>query len=203
MKKIVIMIFSLVLIIALSACSQGGASDTSNSKHSNADTNEEKRSDKKALVVYYSQSGHTKELANEIQQSIDSDIFELELVDSYPDNYEQMTERVGQEQKDMATPELRKKIENMGDYDTVFIGSPIWRSSLAPPIASFLESYDLSEKTIIPFFTSDSGTTGNSVPVINELVANDVTVLDELVIQGDEVSNSQSTVNDWLSEIGF
>lgn len=200
MKKILVIFFSLAIILTLSACNNNQQSTISD-KSEQADTT--KQTTKKSLVVYYSQSGHTKALANVIQKNTGADIFELELASPYPDNYNQMTEQVGKEQADHITPKLSKKIENINDYDTIFIGSPIWRSSLAPPMASFITSYDLSGKTILPFFTSDSGTLGNSVSVINSLVSSDVTVLDALVVQGSDATNAESTVDDWLKEVGF
>ncbi|MBC2331037.1 flavodoxin [Listeria swaminathanii] len=204
MKKMLVTIFSLVLLLTLTACNNQQSTNSDNSKQPSTNSSDKKDiSTKKALVVYYSQSGNTKKLANVIQQSTNADIFELELANPYPDNYDQMTEQVGLEQKDHITPELSKKITDFNNYGTIFIGSPIWRSSLAPPMASFITSYNLSGKTIIPFFTSDSGTLGNSVSVINSLVSTDVKVLDALAVQGDDASNSQSTVDNWLKKIGF
>ncbi len=230
MKKILIMLFAIAMIVSLAACSAAGSMNESpsggavtngeqptaeppsgtpenaatNTKSANTDMVPDSSSNVgKALVVYYSQTGNTKALASVIQQSTGSDIFELELVDPYPANYNQTTERVGREQREGIAPELSQKLENIDDYDTVFIGSPIWRSTLAPPVASFIAEYDLSGKTVIPFFTSDSGTMGNSVSVIKGLVPSGVTVFDGFAVRGEDANSAQNTVDEWLNEIGF
>ncbi|EAC8476548.1 NAD(P)H-dependent oxidoreductase [Listeria welshimeri] len=204
MKKYFIVFFSLILILTLTACNNQQTTNSANNKQSSSNSSDKKNiSDTKSLVVYFSQSGNTKTLANIIQKSTNADVFELELVQPYPDNYDQMTEQVGKEQKDHITPELSKKITDFDNYDTIFIGSPIWRSSLAPPMASFITSYNLSGKTVIPFFTSDSGTLGNSVSVINSLVSSDVQVLDALAVKGEDAAKAQSSVDTWLEKNGF
>lgn len=112
---------------------------------------------KKILVAYYSYSGNTKEVAEAIHQKVGGDIFEIKAEGSYPDEYRPMTEQAKKEIQNGFRPKLTTTVANIEQYDVIFLGSPIWWGTITPQVSSFIESYDLSGKTIIPFVTHGGG----------------------------------------------
>lgn len=123
----------------------------------------------KKLIVYFSWSGNTRYIANMIAEKTGADIIELEVVKSYSSNYNQCLDEAKRDQRADARPQLRTKIENISQYDTIFVGYPNWWASIPMPIATFLESYDLSGKTIAPFCSHGGGRLGQSVTAIGKL----------------------------------
>lgn len=117
----------------------------------------------KILVAYYSYSGNTKEVAEAIQKKTGGNLFEIKTEGTYPDEYRPMTEQAKQEIQDGYRPKLTTSVADMAQYDIVFIGSPNWWGTITPQVSSFLESYDLSGKTIIPFVTHGGGGVQNTV----------------------------------------
>ncbi len=101
-----------------------------------------------------------------------------------------------------ARPELSSHVENMDQYDTILLGYPNWWGDMPMSIYTFLDEYDLSGKTIAPFIThGGSGLSGTPANIQDE--EPHATVTDGLAVNGSSAKNSQSTVNEWLSEIGF
>ena len=107
----------------------------------------------RVLIAYYSWGGNTKYAAAQIQKATGGTLFEIKPVKPYPSEYRECTVQARKEIQEGGRPELAAKVEDMGKYDVIFIGSPNWWSTIAPPVASFLASYDLSGKTVIPFVT--------------------------------------------------
>ena len=99
-------------------------------------------------------------------------------------------------------PVLSTVIKNMDEYDTIFIGYPIWRGTFPQVIVSFLKEYDLSGKTIVPFCTYGGTGLGSTVSKIQGLAPNS-TVVEGLAILGTDVNNSQGAINDWLNKLGI
>lgn len=153
----------------------------------------------KILVAYYSYSGNTKDVAEAIQKKTGGDLFEIKTEGNYPDEYRPMTEQAKQEIQDGYRPILTTTVADMAQYDIVFIGSPNWWGTITPQVSSFLESYDLSGKTIIPFVTHGGGGVQNTV---KDLTAQ---------CKGCEVSQngwvgySSRTlgISGWLEDLGF
>ena len=108
------------------------------------------------LIAYYSRTGTTQEAAERIAELTGGDLVKLETVQAYPEDYTETTEVAKAELEANARPELSTVIENMDDYDTIYLGYPIWWHYAPMAINTFIESYDLSGKTIIPFCTSAS-----------------------------------------------
>ena len=123
----------------------------------------------KKLIVYFSWSGNTRYIARLIAEKTGADIVELELVKPYSSNYSQCLDEAKRDQRADARPTLQTKIDNIAQYDTVFIGYPNWWASIPMPIATFLESYDLTRKTIAPFCSHGGGRLGQSVTAIGKL----------------------------------
>ena len=129
---------------------------------------------KKILTVYYSNSTHTKEVAQKLHSIVGGDIKEIELTEKYPNNIFKMSKLVRKQIKEGYLP----KIEDIDilNYDIVFIGSPIWNFSMSLPAKTFLKDNNFENKTLIPFFTYSGG--ANKKNIINEIniitKANDV-----------------------------
>lgn len=154
------------------------------------------------LILYFSMSGNTETVANYIHEEIGGDIVKLETVQTYPEDYDELVDYAREEQRDNARPELETAIENIEQYDTIFLGYPNWWGDMPMPIYSFLDQYDLSNKTIAPFIThGGSGLSGTPANIANE--EPDAVVTEGLAINGDDVDDCQDEVNEWLNELNF
>lgn len=120
----------------------------------------------KALVAYFSASGTTAEIAKEVSKILGSDMFEIKPVKPYTSedlDWTNQNARTTLEMKDeKSRPEIANKIANFDDYDTIFLGFPIWWYVAPHIINNFLESYDFTGKTIRPFFTSGGSGAGQT-----------------------------------------
>lgn len=124
----------------------------------------------KVLIAYFSWGGNTAGIAEEIQSQTGADLFEITLVNPYSTDYNTVLDEAQRDQNEQARPELATHVENMDDYDTILLGYPNWWASIPMPIASFLEEYDFSGKTIIPFCSHGGGRFGQSLTAIAKLV---------------------------------
>ncbi len=174
------------------------APTTSQQNTQNTNTN----TSKKALVIYYSRSGNTKQIADYIEEKTNADVIRLETVRTYPSNYDEMLDTAKEEQRNGGRPELRNKNINIEDYDIIFLGYPIWWGEIATPVYTFLDEYDLSGKKIAPFVTSgSSGLSGTPSDIKREEPKSEV--LDAMSITSSTLNNYKSLTDNWLSKLGF
>ncbi|ESK55630.1 flavodoxin family protein [Acinetobacter tjernbergiae] len=124
----------------------------------------------KALIVYLSRTRNTEALAKMVQEKVGGDLVALELQTPYPENYQAIVRQVDQENQDGYLPPLKTQIENIGQYDVIFVGFPTWDMQLPPPIKSFLNQYqaDLNGKMIVPFNNNAGYGTGQSLAQFNQ-----------------------------------
>ena len=186
MKKLATVVLSCLLMFCLVACSSGGSgstssADTSSSSVSSASdetsaTTEESSTDLgNVLVVYYSATGNTERVANSIVEATGGDLFEIEPTEPYTDddlNWNDESSRVSREYEDESlrdVPLVNTTVDGWDDYDTVFIGYPIWWGIAAWPVDGFVEANDFSDKTVIPFATSASSGMGQSGELLADL----------------------------------
>ncbi len=159
-----------------------------------------------AAYAGYIEKGNTAIMAALIAEITGGDLFEITTVTPYPEDYASML-RVAQEEIDTdARPELSSSVENMADYDVIFIGYPIWHGRMPQAIYSFIESYDLAGKTVIPFNTHEgSGQSGTQQVIENALT--DCTVLQGLAIQGktaqEDETRTRALLTDWLTGLNL
>ena len=106
--------------------------------------------DKKILIAYYSNSGNTKRLAEKIQSLVDADIFEIKSVNQYPKNYTDLVNYAKKEKEENYKPELVEQCD-ISQYETIYLGTPVWWYTFASPIRTFLSDNDFSGKVIKPF----------------------------------------------------
>lgn len=158
--------------------------------------------DRKILVAYFSHSGNTREIANQIHATVGGDLFEVVALEPYPEDYRKCTEVAKREQENDARPPLKSKVENMDAYDTIFIGYPIWWGTIPMALFTFFESHDFSGKTIVPFCTHGGSGLGRSASDIARLCPG-ATVREGLAIRGSGVRSAQNEVAAWLQKQGM
>lgn len=152
------------------------------------------------LVAYFSHSGNTREIANQIHKIVGGDIFEIQSVKKYPHEYDAVVEQARQELDSGYKPALKTKIENIKSYDLVFLGYPVWWGTFPAPVKTFLSEYDFSGKTIAPFCTHEGSSLGGSATDIAKLCPK-TTLLNGAAIRGSVVKTAQNKVSAWLREI--
>ena len=130
--------------------------------------------DGKILIAYFSWSGNTQGIANEIQRQTGADIFEIVPVPAYSEDYNTVLMEAQRDQHDRARPTISDPLPSLNEYDIIILGYPNWWASIPMPIATFLESYDFSGKIILPFCSHGGGRFGQSLTAIAKLAPNAV-----------------------------
>ena len=156
--------------------------------------------DKKTLIAYFSRTGNTREIANQIHGRVGGDIFEIQPVKPYPDDYDACVKQARQELDSGYRPELKTRVQNIDSYDLVFIGYPNWWGTFPAPVRAFLTEYDFSGKKIVPFCTHEGSGLGRSAADIAKLCPKS-DLLDGLAVRGGGVKTAQGKVSDWLRSI--
>ncbi|OQX01134.1 MAG: flavodoxin [Desulfobacteraceae bacterium IS3] len=155
---------------------------------------------KRVLIVYYSRTGNTREVANQIHKIVGGDMTELQAAEPYTDDYEAVKQRAMQELNSDIKPALKTKVENIRSYDVIFVGSPIWWGTIAAPVKTFLSEYDLSGKTIMPFITHAGSGLGQSVTDISNLCPKS-DISDSIAVWGRDAKTAQNQIAEWLRKI--
>lgn len=171
----------------------------------------------KILVAYFSRAGenydvgvvtkgNTQIIAEMIAKQTEAELFCIDTIKSYPEGYEDCKKVVQEEIAENARPELKNTVKDMEQYDTVFIGYPIWYGDMPMAVYTFLESYDFSGKTIIPFCTHEGSGLSGTQETISKICK--VSVMKKgLAIIGSIAQNDRNKakkqVDTWLSDLGF
>ena len=124
---------------------------------------------KNILIVYLTRTGNTKAVAEIIREEVGGKMVRVEPETPYPENYEKIVSQVDRENERGYVPPLKTNIEDIGEYDPVFLGFPTWDMQLPPPMKSFLHDHDLRGKTVIPFNTNGGYGIGSSFRTVEEL----------------------------------
>ena len=216
MKKILSLLLAMTLAFSLAACGgqeaslggngmaveEAGASEAASQPTGTETSAEESAGEGGTLVAYFSWSGNTEQMAQIIAEQTGGSLFEIEPAVPYTDDYDTLLDIARQEQSDNARPELAAQVEDWDSYDVVFVGYPNWWSDAPMAVYTFLESYDFSGKTLIPFNTSASGGFGRSLSGIEESAAG-ADILEGLALTEGELENVQSEVSGWLSGLSL
>ncbi len=152
------------------------------------------------LVAYYSwsESGNTKYAAEQIQKATGGKLVEIKPKNTYPKDYNACLAQAQKEIRDGIRPELANDPVDFKKYDVIFIGSPNWFGTIAPPAASFLASADLAGKTVIPFFTYGSGGMQNCERDAKKLAEKAAAVFPAKAIRGANVREADKEIVDWI-----
>lgn len=156
----------------------------------------------KVLIAYFSWSGNTRGIAKEIQRQTGADILELEPAHPYSDDYNTVLMEAQADQHNGARPALLHRPESIDEYDVILLGYPNWWASIPMPVATFLEAYDFSGKTIVPFCSHGGGRFGQSITAIAKL-APDALLGEGLSIHYSGGASMASDVTAWLEANGI
>lgn len=153
----------------------------------------------RVLVAYFSRTGTTEGMAELIARQTDGTLFEIVPATLYSENYQETVSRHQEERRTDARPEIAEQVEDMGQYDVIFIGFPLWSGDAPVIIRTFMESYDLSGKTVIPFATSGGSGISAAQATVTSFCPNSA-VLDGLCISG---GNMESRVTSWIKGLAL
>ena len=178
MKRLIALLAVIALTLTFVACSSNSSGTAANDKETTVQADETKENTPakddsesgKSLVVYFSETGNTKGVAEKIAAVIDADTYEILAAQPYSDDdldYNNEDSRATKEQNDKTVrPEIGSEKLDLSAYDTIYLGYPIWWGQAPRIMDTFVESYDFTGKTVIPFCTSgssDIGTTGDDL----------------------------------------
>lgn len=217
MKKYLIYLMMAAAIVTFGACSpedenepqtpdienpekpDDGGEDVPDDPDQPGDNPDTPDSDSKILVAYFSWGGTTQRMAQEIVRQTGADLFRIEPVVPYPTEYTPCTEVALEEKNNDARPAIAATVENWEDYDTVFIGCPVWWWTTPMIICTFAESYDFEVKTVVPFCTYASTYRDETLARIVELTPDAAHLTGEGLTSG---RINEQNISSWLKEIG-
>lgn len=201
-KIIALLMMVLSMVFLFTACSGGGNSsgtqsenmtEASSASDASTDTaaDDTAKADGNILVAYYSYTGNTEAVAKQIADLTGGDLAEIQRKEDYQDLQTDAKEEIDQDIR----PEITVSVENVEDYDTIFVGYPIWWDEAPAMISTFLDSYDFSGKTIVPFCTSSSDEIDNSLHIFSEICP-DANIAEGLT------ANDDADIEPWLQRLG-
>ena len=220
MKKLTALLLSVVLVLSLAACGSANKPASSTTQPETSAPTEQPESSStapaesepetqpetgKTLVIYYSASGNTARVAKDIAEAAGADLFEIVPTEVYTSedlNWTNSDSRVSREHDDESLRDVAlvaDTVEGWDQYDTVFIGYPIWWGIAAWPVDAFIEANDFTGKTVIPFCTSSSSGLGQSGELLSEMAGTG----DWLEGQRFRSSASQEDVTEWVDSLGL
>lgn len=151
------------------------------------------------LIAYFSWSGNTKAVAEEIQKQTGGQLFAITPATPYSETYSVTVAKAKQEQLTNARPKLKTNVEDFDNYKVIFLGYPNWWGSMPMPVATFIESHNWQGKTIIPFYTHGGGGVQNCNEDLRKILK-DSSIMPYLLLAGSNVKNSQAEISSWLGE---
>ena len=143
--------------------------------------------------------GNAAKIAAWIQQEVGGDLFSIVVTEPYSSDYDECLDRAADEKADNARPALVNHVSNMDDYDIVFIGFPNWWYTLPMAVLSFVDEYDFSGKTIVPFCTHGTGGLSSTIRDLTAVLPDDVTILDAIGVYRPDVDSSRPAVQEWIA----
>lgn len=204
LKKILALFCALLMAVTITAC---GTSESNNNIESKQTTEAEKTTqsaDTNVLVAYFSATGNTKTVAEQIADVTGGELYEIEPAEPYTSedlDYNNDDCRANLEMNDdTVRPEIAGAIENIEQYDTIYLGYPIWWGNAPRIMNTFVETYDLSGKTMVPFCTSGGSGISTSVDTLQELAGDGITWMEGQRFDRDV---SADEISQWIDEMGL
>ena len=157
----------------------------------------------KPLILYYSQTGATEAVAQELQTALGADMELIELVDPYSGSYAETIARVNNEMQNGVLPELKPLKSDLSEYDVVFLGYPIWFGSYAPPISSLVKEYDFIGKKVVTFCTFGSGGLEQGVKDLKAALPSALIAENHFGIRNARIQSAAKEVNRFLVENAY
>lgn len=197
--------FSLLGMAAL--CLGCGASTAAPAPADATTTNNEgvktaMQTNKKILIAYFSWSGNTKAVAEEIHRQVGGELVEIVPETAYPSSYNATVDKAKQEQQTNARPAVKTKMPNFAQYDMVFLGYPNWWGSYPMPVATFIEGLNWQGKTVAPFFTHGGGGVQRCQSDLSKLLPN-ASFAPYLCLSGIRARTAAKDVAQWLAKINL
>lgn len=210
MKKMMLGLLSLVALTACGSRSEntGGNNQSSISSESTVTENststniEPNLNFESSVIIYYSLTENTEEVAQAIQEQTGADMYKLEPVEPYPTSYGEVAGLVREQQEQGIFPELEDLDVDLTQYETIFIGSPTWHGYISQPVQKWLMDTELSDKNIAPFFTSGSQPIENPQSDLRELIPS-ATIATELSMANSPRDDVDESVAEWLNNLSF
>ncbi len=212
MKYILIFAFSFLLSFGLISCDNDDPT-VETPETGTPDVPNDNPDGGKILIVYFSRTGynypnqwlgigHTARVAGYIADLTGGERFEIIPVVPYPDSYQETVAIAREEYDNNSRPAIQNKIENIDEYDTIFIGGPVWHSAMPMIIRTFYESYDLTGKTLVPFATHAGSGLGDCERLARSYYPAN-TILSGLAVRGTNSVNARGDVEAWLKKISI
>lgn len=228
MKKLLILAMAVLLTFSFAACGEQEEAATPNTEPETSRAPQPETTDEvNALVAYFSYgenadlpedvdtstsasiqvqndglTGNTGIVAGMIADAAGADLFSIKTVEKYPDTYDATIDRGQEENNANARPELATHIDNLEQYDVIFLGFPNWWYDMPMAIYSFLDEVDLSGKTVIPFVTSGGSGFSDTISTISDMEP-DATVQEGISISGNSAADARDEIESWLNEAGY
>lgn len=147
--------------------------------------------------------GNTQYIAQIIEQATDGELFHIQTVQEYPGEHDPLIDFAADEKAEGARPELSTHIDNLGNYDVIFIGFPNWWADLPMPLYTFLEEYDFSGKTIVPFSTHGGSGFSRTISTITDMEPDATVIQDGFTISRNNVTKAKDDVIAWIDGLGL
>ena len=217
MKKILVLLMTLLMTLGLTGCGDSGEKNSSEKQTAATTEKAPEKNKSKILVAFFSRTGDNYEVgkiskgnthivADMIAEKTGADMFEIKTVKTYPADYRACTEEAKVEIETNARPEIAEKLAGLENYDTIFLGYPIWWNDFPMVIYTFLESYDFNGKTIIPFCTAGQDYMTGKEGQIPE-IAKGAKVLEGIGIRGKRAQETPEEVKKevyaWLEKLNY
>lgn len=222
--RILSCLLAVVLAFSLAACgkTESAKIDTNGEPTETADTASEGGG--KILIAYFTAAensgvdavssasyttingtavGRLRAVADMIQENTDGDLFSIQTSVVYPADGGELIDYAAEEQDENARPELTSQIENLDQYDTVFIGYPTWWYDMPQALYSFFDTYDFSGKTIIPFNVHNGSRFSGTIDTIKELEPDATVIEDGFTVNERDVADAADDVAEWLNGLGY
>ena len=230
MRRVFIVFLSLILVCSIAGCrnseerkEQTSSSKSTAQKKNDSKTSADRQGNGKVLVAYFSWAdnvkpdedvdavtspsvtspGNVQELAGWVQEETEGDLFSIRVKDPYPGNWDDCLERANEERGKDARPALEDRVENLDEYDVVFLGFPNWWYGVPMPLLSFLEENDLSGKQVYLFCSHGTGGLADSVNIITEALPDAEISEDVFDCYEEDAGSSEGEIKDWVSEKGY
>ena len=190
-NKFIAILIALLSVLIITGCGT--------QKENNVTTNNDTKTDKKIAVIYFSATGNTKEVAESIKDITGGELIEIIPLKEYTSadlNYNDSNTRATKEQNNPSSrPEIKNTIN--ADYDVIYLGYPIWWGDVPHIILTFIDTYDLDGKTIIPFCTSGSSSIDNSLNTLKNYNIN-INWVD-----GKRLTNNKKEIENWINSLNY
>ena len=220
MKKIISVILAAAMILSLGACSNP---EQENAGETQAETPVQDNTGKNVLVAYFSWAenatdtegvdataspsviapGNVQQLAGWVSDETGGDLFSIQVTDPYPADWDECLDRANDERGEDARPELKSAVQDVGQYDTVFLGYPNWWYGVPMALLSFIEENNLSGKEVYLFCSHGTGGLANSVDILTEALPDTVISDNIFDCYEEDASSSEDDIREWVNGLGY